>query len=369
MKIAIDALGISRPGGGRSATLNLLHPLLHMDGINEYVVFLDEHEPCLEPYANIRQVLAPTKNRLAVRLWAQTIWPSFLKREHVDVIHFTKNLTTLTPCPSLVTVHDLTVLVHPDFFPRTDHVYWRTVGGFGLRHVDHVIAVSGLTADDVVVRCHVPRDRVTVVHEGIDSSFRPSPGESMSRIWEKYGLPESYLLHVGSIWPKKNLSTLARAYLRLVREGDYAGGLVLAGAPYLGRGDPELTTLLAANESGTIVLTGPVAQEDLAALYSGADCFVFPSLHEGFGLVPLEAAACGTPVISARVGAVEEVLGNAAEYVADQRSDIELADRISRVLEHPLRRDEMCKLGQTRVKALSRERAAALTLDLYLQTA
>lgn len=367
MRIVIDALGITPPGGGRSATLNLLEPLLDMDQENEYLILVDRLEPLLNKYANVRQIQAPITQRVAVRIWAQFKVLCLLKRQEADLIHHTKNLTTLQGiCPSIVTVHDLTMLVYPELFvPGIDVAYWRTIGRYCLRHADHIIAVSQITAEDVTRYCGVAQERITVIHEGIDDRFEPATEDEVARVREKYDLPRSYLLHVGSIWPKKNLLTLAQAYVTLVHKGAYAGGLVLVGGTYQGRGDPHLEKYLSQVDIGCIIRTGRVPDQDLPALYSGATCLVFPSLHEGFGLVPLEAAACGTPIIASRVGALEETLADAALFL-DNPTEVEAFTRtIQDVLTDDKKRAQMRNRGLNCTQALSRQEAAAKTLALY----
>lgn len=372
MRIAIDALGISRPGGGRSATLNLLEPLLDLDGDNEYLLFLDEPEPALwGAPGQVRQIVPPVAHRLAVRGWAQAVWPALLRRERVDLVHFAKNLATLwSPCASVATVHDLTVLVHPEMHPRTDVLYWRTYGQACLRRMDRVIAVSDLTAADVERYCCVPAKRIVVIREGIDERFRPAPADEVDAVRERYGLPPSYLLHVGSIWPKKNLVTLARAYVELVRSGGYGGALVLVGRAYRDGGDPRLEAFLRDHRDvGQVILTGPVPQEDLPALYTGAECFVFPSVHEGFGLVPLEAMACGAPVVATRVGALPETMGEDAVWVEDPYDHRALVDRLREVLTDTDLREGLVSAGLARAAVLSRRSAAERTLELYRRVA
>ena len=117
--------------------------------------------------------------------------------------------------------------------------------------------------------------------------------------------------------------------------------------------------------AGDIIRTGPVPQSDLPALYAGATCFVFPSLHEGFGLVPLEAVACGTPVVASRVGALDELLGQVALFVEDPLDDVALADQISLLLEDSGLRDTLRSRGLERAPHFSRETAARKTLSLY----
>lgn len=366
MRIAIDALGIGRPGGIRSATLNLLEPLLDIDQENEYLILVDRLEPLLTKYANVRQMQAPVTQRVAVRGWAQIKLLLLLRRQGIDLIHHTKSLTVLQQaCPSIVTVHDLTMLVHSELHPWIDIVYWRTMGKYCLRRASHIIAVSQTTAKDVMQYCDVAQKDITVIHEGIDDRFKPATESEIARVRQKYHLPPSYLLHVGNVWPKKNLLTLARAYAILLRRGAYDGGLVLVGGTYQGRGDPALEAYLSQVDAGTIIKTGPVPDRDLPALYSGATCFVFPSLHEGFGLVPLEAAACGTPVITSRVGALEETLADAGLFL-DDPTDIEsVAKTIQDLLADEEKQIQMRKRGLARTRRLSRREAAARTLSLY----
>lgn len=367
MRIAVDALGISQPGGGRSATLNLLQPLLDMDQDNEYLVFLDRPEPCLEGYGNLRQIIAPFGQRLATRAWAQITWPTLLRREGVQVIHHTKNLTTFaSPCASVVTIHDLTILVHPEVYPRFDVAYWRTIEPFCLRHVDRIIAVSPITARDLMRYYDIPAQRIETICEGIDDLFKPAQASEVSRVRAKYRLPESYLLHVGSISPKKNLATLARAYARLVRQGDFEGALLLVGRSYWKGGDRALDEFIAQKAPvGRIIRTGPVPQKDLPGLYTGATCFVFPSLHEGFGLVPLEALACGTPVVATRVGVLEDMIADAAVFLDDPRDDAALAKRIGELLRDDGLRERLRVAGLCLAPSFSRKQAARRTLDLY----
>lgn len=367
MRVAIDALGIGQPGGGRSATLNLLQPLLELDNHNDYIIFVDLLEPSLQVYDNVRQVVAPARGRLATRAWAQATWPMLLRRENVQVVHHTKNLTTFfSPCASIVTVHDLTILLHPDMYPAIDVLYWRTVERLSLHHVDRIISVSRGTARDLMRFYGVPLERIEVIYEGIDDAFRPVGMEEISRARSRHQLPESYLLHVGSISPKKNLATLARAYGHLVHRGEFEGSLVLVGRSYWQGGDRALDEYMTAEAgTGRIIRTGPVPQEDLPGLYAGATCFVFPSLHEGFGLVPFEAAACGTLVISSRVGVMEELLGDAAMFVDDPRDHLALAGCISELLGDGDLRERMRAAGLRLAPGFSRREAARHTLALY----
>jgi glycosyltransferase involved in cell wall biosynthesis len=366
MKIAIDALGINRLGGGRSATLNLLIPLFSIDHENHYILFLDSPEPELQA-PNVRQILAPFHGRLTSRLWAQFTWPGLLRREGVQLIHHTKNLVTIgNPCPTLVTIYDLTILAFPKIFPSIDVLYWRTIEKYSLLHLQHIISISQTTANDLHRYYHIPVSKITVIPAQIADIFKPASKDDILRIRHQYHLPEHYLLHVGSISPKKNLTTLVLAYGQLCKANRYSGALVLSGRSYFHEGDTELEQAISAFSSfGPILRTGAVPQDDLPAIISGADCFVFPSLHEGFGLVPLEAMACGVPVIAARSGAIEEVLGDAAILVDAPRAADAFVNKLSMVLSDMELRSSLVSKGFQRVASFSREKAARQTLALY----
>ncbi|MBN1401658.1 MAG: glycosyltransferase family 4 protein, partial [Anaerolineae bacterium] len=359
--------GIGRTGGGRSATLNLLEPLLQVDTENEYLVFLEQPEPSLAGFEHARQMIAPVHQRFAVRAWAQATWPGLLRREKVRVMHHTKNLVTLfNPCPSVVTIHDLTILVHPEIFPKIDVLYWRSIERFCVQQMERVIAVSDVTAHDLMRFYGTPQHKISVIYEGIDDLFKPASADEIAAVRAKYGLPASYLLHVGSISPKKNLVTLARAYARLARQDAYSGALALVGRSYWKGGDEALDAYLAQEiRAGQVVRTGPVPQADLPALYSGADCFVFPSLHEGFGLVPLESLACGVPVIASRVGMLEHMLGDVAVFLDDPLDDVALAEEIAALVSDQERRAQLARRGLELAPSFSRSRAALKTRELY----
>ncbi|MCE5257767.1 MAG: glycosyltransferase family 4 protein [Chloroflexi bacterium] len=367
MKIAIDALGIGKIGGGRSATFNLLEPLLALDQVNRYLLFLDKEEPELQ-YPNVRQIIAPVHERITMRLWAQATWPQLLRHERVQLIHHTKNLVTLgNPCPAVATIHDLTMLTNPEIFPAIDVFYYRTLGKMSLRSMEHLIAVSRTTASDLMRFYHIPDDKITVIHEGISDGFVVAKQGDIDRVRLKYQLSAHYLVHLGSIWPKKNLATLVYAYENLVQVQGYSGDLVLIGRPYRQMTDPLLEKAISECHVGRIIRTGAAPQEDLPALLGGADCFVFPSLHEGFGLAPLEAMACGVPVVAARSDAIDEVLGNAALLVEDPRDVDAFCQKIRLILGDLALRNHLISAGLERTAVYSRERAARQTLSLYQQ--
>ncbi|MGB9879132.1 MAG: glycosyltransferase, partial [Anaerolineae bacterium] len=231
MRIAIDALGITQPGGGRSATLNLLTALFKIDQENTYLLFVDEREQALGA-PNVQQYVTGVKGRFAARLWAQLAFPVILRKEQVDLVHYAKNLGAFfTPGATIVTVYDLSILICPDVYPWSDRIYWRFIEPLTLRQAHRIIAISEDTARDIVTHYKIPRERIQVIYPGCDPRFRLLPAEEVAKVKQKYHLPDTFILHVGSISRKKNLVTLVRAIAELKRRG-VAARLVLVGRIY-----------------------------------------------------------------------------------------------------------------------------------------
>ncbi len=302
---------------------------------------------------------------LVTRLYAQAFIPTFVRRWRADLIHHVKNLTVLgSACPSVVTVYDLTILRYPELYPRIDGWYWRHVQPRALRAVSQVIAISQTTADDIVSFYRLDPTRIEVIYPSYSAVLSPSAG-CPEKVRRQYGITGDFVLHVGSISRKKNLLTLLRAFSRLRRRG-LSVQLVLTGRVYQKGRDRALLEFLASHEfARDVIFTGPVPEEDLPGLYRAASVVAFPSLHEGFGIVPVEAMACGTPVVSSRGGALAEVVSTGGWLLRDARDDTELADALEAILcDDDLRRD-LIRRGLTRSAAFSAQHTVQQTLRLY----
>ncbi len=365
MRIAIDALGITQPGGGRSATLNLFAALFQIDQENDYLLFVDREEQALRA-SNVRQRAVGVKGRFAARLWAQLVLPVVLRREGVALVHYVKNLGAFfTPGKTVVTVYDLSVLVCPSIYPFSDRLYWRLIEPLTLRQADRIIAISEDTAHDMVAFYGLPRERITVIYPGCNPRFRPLSIAQVAEVKRKYRLPDAFILHVGSISRKKNLLPVVQAVARLKRTG-WAVKLVLVGRIY-GKAQDEALPLYINEEglSDQVIMWGAVPDEDLAAIYNCAAVLAFPSLQEGFGLVPLEAMACGLPVVTSGAAAIREVAGEAALIVSNPADEVEWTLAIERVLCDPVQRSRMRSLGLARASLFSNAEAAKQLLQVY----
>ncbi|MEA3350923.1 MAG: glycosyltransferase family 1 protein [Chloroflexota bacterium] len=369
MKIAIEALGIHNYGGGRTAILNLLHNLLAIDQSNQYLVILSQLEPSLStPAGNMQQLVMPIKNRFLARVWAQMYLP--IKLRNYDLVHFTKNLGVFgMPIPTIITIYDMTTLIHPELFPMLDVLYWQHIQERSLQRADRVIAISHNTKQAIMSFYQVETDKIAVIYPSVSLCFQPSSPQRIAQIQLKYQLPEKFILHVGRLDRKKNITCLVEgfAHFRQQLNHDYAGKLVIVGGKYAKSPDSDLVpTIQRLGLKQDIIFTGRVPDADLAPLYSGAQVVVLTSHHEGFGLVAVEAMACGTALIAHRTGAIPEVVGEAA-VLLDDIDPQSLAAAIHSVVGDSLLREKLRQAGLQRARRFQTRDDARETLKLYTE--
>jgi glycosyltransferase involved in cell wall biosynthesis len=279
-----------------------------------------------------------------------------------DVIHGTDVIVPPAGRPSIITIHDLSTLLFPQHHTRLHRWFDRLSLPVMVRRASAIIADSASTARDVIGRLGAPAAQVHVVRLGVDHArFRPrDAGEARARVQAALGIQPPYVLSVGTLEPRKNLATLLQAYRLLP---DDAPRLVLAGGRGWGnqRLSEEIERL---GLRARVTVAGFVGDALLPDLYAAADAFAYPSLYEGFGLPPLEAMACGAPVVASRASSLPEVVGEAGLLV-DPRDPRELAGALRRLAGDPALRQTMSQAGLRRAAGFSWERAARETLAVY----
>lgn len=264
---------------------------------------------------------------------------------------------------SVVTVHDLSFLLYPHMLTRESAHYYGQIDE-GVRSADRIIAVSESTKRDVTRLLGVPEDRVTVIHEAINRMYRRvDDSEAVARVRQRYGLPERFILHVGTIEPRKNLSNLFRAVRLLVDQ--HEPGIVLAVSGEWGwLYDEALQVLDELKLRDSVRFLGRAPDVDLLHLYSAAAVLAYPSYYEGFGLPPLEAMACGTPVVASDTSSMPEVIGDAGLLVPPDDYEA-LSVSLWRVLSDEELRATLVRRGLQRAATFSVSTMAERTLELY----
>lgn len=299
-------------------------------------------------------------------VWMQAQAPRMLRELNVDVAHFTNGMVPLASrVTTIVTIHDMSLTLYPRFHPARRVLLNRPLVDLAARRADAIITVSESAKRDIVALYGLPADRVHVIHEAAAPAFQPidDPAER-ARVRARYGLRERLILYVGTIEPRKNLPKLIEAFAARRRSGELREHQLVCVGPYgwLSRDIEQKIAQL--DLADGVRFTGYVPFDDLPALYSLAEMFVFPSMYEGFGLPVVEAMACGTPVITGRNSSLAEVAGGAIEHV--ERLDAEaIGDAIVRLTADPDRRAALSKRGLERARTFSWRRAARETLDIY----
>jgi glycosyltransferase involved in cell wall biosynthesis len=262
----------------------------------------------------------------------------------------------------VVTIHDLIHVRFPQFFPPGAALYARAMAGMAARRARLVLVDSSHTQGEVVELLRVPRAKVRVVPLGVSPGFAPAPPAEIEAFRAERALPAGYLLYVGARKPHKNLPVLLEALARIPAAS--RPPLVLSGPAWspvdpLARHAGRLGLASAVHFAGTLR-----DERDLARLYSGAALYAQPSLAEGFGLPPLEAMACGTPVLASNAGALPGTLGSAAASLPPGEPEA-WSVAITTLLADPARREELARAGRARAREFTFERTASGTLDVY----
>lgn len=278
------------------------------------------------------------------------------------VYHATEHLLPYLTSPTVLTVHDLIFDRLPEYHTRQNRLFLKLGMPLFVRHATCVIAVSEQTKRDIVANYDIDGDRVRVIYEGIEGDFAPASEDDVHRVGMQYSKGDPYLLMVGSIEPRKNHIAAIQALDQLSRAG-YPHRLLIAG----GKGwmyDPILREAKRSLAAEKVSFLGYVPQTDLPALYSGATCLVHPSYYEGFGFIPLEAMACGTPVICSKAGSLPEVAGNAAILV-DPDDIAGLVQSIRNIIDQPRLAETMKHLGVANAARFTWQTCARETVEVY----
>jgi glycosyltransferase involved in cell wall biosynthesis len=304
--------------------------------------------------------------------WRMAVWLGQLGRLRFDrllpdaeLYHATEHLLMpLGSVPTVLTVHDLIFHRYPQHHKRLNYWYLNAAMPLYCRRASAIIAVSQATKEDLVQLYKLDPAKITVVHEAAASHFAPASPAQIASARARYGLPDRYVLHVGTIEPRKNLDRLLEAVQRLRAGGESVQLVIVGSKGWLYQSFFQRLEELALGDA--VRLPGYVPDADLPAVYSGAGLVAVPSLYEGFGLPVLEAMACGVPVVCSNSSSLPEVGGDAARYF--EPTDVAaMADAIQTVWRDQTLRGQMRQDGLARAARFSWARAAEETLAVYNQ--
>lgn len=330
-------------------------------GVGTYTLNIFEH---LQTFDDV-EVLPLSHERTNKTLWMQVFLPFASRKFGFDLCHFTNNVSPVyMPCPTILTIHDTTLWKFPEFHYYKRLISMRPLIPIAARRAAAVITVSTSAKNDIVETLGISAHKVHVIYEAAALNFCPiSPDEARARVNQRYSLPEKFILFVGTLEPRKNLTRLIKAFSTLHHQGLIPHHLILIGSK--GWKTEEIFETIEGYQLQSVVHhLGYVPQDDLVDLMNLADAMVFPSFYEGFGLPVVEAMACGTPVITTRNGALAEVADQAAEFVEPLDVD-SIAQGMYRVLSDRDYHNHLRTAGFINARRFNWRSTVEQTLEVY----
>ncbi len=366
MRFSVDAHAIGRRLTGNEVYIrSLLNAFARLDPQAEFVAYVSEPDVNgWVPSSFLKRHVAGNRYwRLGYHL------AECLRRDRPALVHVQYNAPLFCPVPSVVTVHDVSFIEHPEYFPKGRAWQLRVATGSTVRRAARIITISEFSRQRISRAFDLDPDDIVVTPLAAQEHFRPLPrAQTVTQVRERFGIDRPMVLNVGDVQPRKNQVGLIRAFRELLAGApNLPHVLVLAGqetwfSPHL---QEEI------RRSGLrerIVVTGFVGEDDLAALYNAADVFVFPSFYEGFGLPVIEAMACGRAVVCSNTASLPEVAGGAAVLV-EPGSAGDLLRAMREVLLNEELRQRLERRSLQRAAALSWRETARQTLDVYYSVA
>lgn len=375
MKVGISTSVIQRGRSGVGQYVLALVRAFQRSGTNaQFTLFvLEEDLPLFDFVKGEMEIVpVPESERPAVRniLWHQRRLPDLARRHALDILHVPsyRRLLWPRPCKLVATIHDLAPFRLAGKYDWKRMFYGRVVARRLAGRADRIIAVSHHTAADILQFFKVPSNRISVIHNGIDHDrFSPAPSGGGATLPGKLYSDRPFFLYVARLeHPGKNHVRLVRAFEIFKERTGSNWQLVLGGADW--HGAEVIHEAVRRSRCAQDIRTlGFVSDTDLPSLYRAASVFVYPSLFEGFGLPPIEAMACGCPVVCSDRGALGEVIGSAAAVV-DPENVESMAEALSRVARDSRLRETMRAEGIAQAAKFSWSVAAEATLRLYSST-
>ena len=378
MKIGIDARFLTHPqkGGFKTYTENLIAALACVDEENEYILYLDrspDQKTDLPQRPNFSHKVLSQFPLVGMPWREQVQLRVQIAKDRIDLLHSPCLTAPLWPdCPLVVTVHDM-IWAFPEKFsnPRLWSIRRKLMGWYNsavskqaIERASAIITVSQAAKESILEHIKLENTRIFVTHEAVKPAFRQvKDSQPINVIRHKYHLPSDFILAIGSPDPRKNISRLVQAYSLLPKDLREKYLLVIVWTHSLLA--HEIADQAERSQLGNnIRFLQSVSDDDLILLYNAASLFAFPSLYEGFGLPPLEAMACGAPVVAANNSSIPEIVGDAA-VLLDAQDVNAICNSMNRILTDNSLRTAMINKGIERAASFSWEKCARETLAVY----
>lgn len=352
-KIAIDTQTVfSKKTGFGFYVDNLVSNLQKIDKNHQYI--------CIKPEKESQEELNTPKRFM----WDQFGFPNMARKKKADILH--------QPCFSapvfytgkkIVTIHDLYTMKNASEVPFFSRQFFGKWMPFSYRWTDHIIAISQYTKKDIIKTLKISSEKITVIYEaGDENCKRINDHNKISLIKNKFGIKGDYMIHIGTLSPRKNLEFLIKVYAQVLKKNPKIKLVITGKKGWYYQNLFDITNKLGLEKK--IIFTGYIEDSEKSALYSGAKVFLFPSLYEGFGLPPLEAMSCGTPVVSSNVTSIPEVIDEAGILLSpyDKKAWIQA---INKLLSDNNFRKKMVEKSLLRSKYFSWQKTAKQTIEVY----
>lgn len=384
MKIGIISDRVNRTKTGVDNYLyNLINEFSKIDKIKKDIYLIDYEVN--NPFPELNKIIIKNpfekfsnfvRNRLNLRfnLFSKKsfyFWHLYLnyclnkKKLNIDIIHSPEDASLFVKLKNqkkIITVHDTIPFYFPNMFDFMTRYRYKILFSRTLKNSDKIIADSYNTKQDLIKHFKIPEKKIKVIHLAANENYKPLKENEINNIKQKYNLNYSFILYVGTLEVRKNISILLKSLYKLKKQGIKHKLVITGKKGWKYKSIFKIIEQL--NLQKDVIFIGYVSDEDLPALYNAADLFVYPSIYEGFGLPPLEAMQCGTPVITSNTSSLPEVVGNAGIMI-DPYDVVELANNMHEVLVNVSLREELSKKGLERAKLFSWKKCAEEHLKIY----
>ena len=362
MRIGVMLRALVERGGIRLYTMNILKNLLKIDKNNQYILFYQgkKRKTSFSGYPNVEEQWINVPYKI---LWDQVFIPFLAVRARIDLLFNPKfSVPFISPCKIVMVLHGTQNYLYPEFYKLRDVLYLKLMMPLYLWKATKTIVVSEKSKEDIVKFTGVNKSKVIVVHLAAEDIFNESVDPVfMERVKAKYDLPSQYILHVGVIYPGKNIERVIQVFAKVAKKCPHK--LVLAGG-FKWRYDRVFNLIEKLNLKDKVILVKWIPHSDLRVFYNLADLLIFPSFYESFGMPVLEAMGCGCPVVTSSTGSMPEIVEDAALMVDPTNVD-EIYRAIVRVLEDKALRAKLIRAGLARFKKFSWEKSARETLSVF----